>query len=80
MQRRGKKDQEYFRLALTLRQEVGDEPDIQSILPAVLRSLRHVEAEGLLKSILRWSAPGGRIAAGLTLTRPGVRWNPCQTR
>lgn len=70
MQRCGKRDDEYFRLALTLRQEVGDEPDIQSILPAVLRSLRYVEAEGLRKAFLAGVRPVERVSpAGVYLGR-----------
>jgi hypothetical protein len=75
-----KRDDEYFRLALTLRQEVGDEPDVQSILPAVLRSLHHVEAEGLQRAFLAGVHPVERVSpAGLYLGRT-MAYNVDQAR
>jgi hypothetical protein len=46
-------DDEYFRLNLTLRDDIGQEPDIVEIIPAVLRSLQHPEAPGLRADFLR---------------------------
>jgi len=46
-------DDEYFRLNLALRDDLGQEPDIVEIIPAVLRSLQHPEAPGLRADFLR---------------------------
>lgn len=45
-------DDEYFRLNLALRDDIGDEPDVREIVPAVMRSLQHVEAPGFRQRFL----------------------------
>ena len=46
------KDDEYFRLALTIREDVFDNPAVQVILPKVRRSLRKPSKRGYLQSII----------------------------
>jgi len=46
-------DDEYFRLNLALRDDIGQEPDIVEIIPAVLRSLERPEAPGLRTEFLQ---------------------------
>jgi len=41
------KDDEYFKLNLALKNEIREEPDVQEIIPSVLRSLQREEARGL---------------------------------
>ncbi len=61
------KDDEYFRLVLTLREDVKTHPDVKAILPVVMRSLRKPEAETFRTTFLRGLekvhpiTPGGLI-------------------
>jgi len=75
-------DDEYFRLNLALRDDVGQEPDIVEIIPAVLRSLERPEAPGLRAAFVRGlhdanvSTPAGlflgsRLAYNVDLDRLG---------
>jgi hypothetical protein len=45
-------DDEYFRLMLTLREDVSTHPDVKKILPTVMRSLRKPKKLGFTKSLL----------------------------
>ncbi len=63
--RQASKDDEYFRLVLTLRQDVSEHPDIAALLPNVIRSLKKPRKVGfrgaLLKSLrnVPLATPGG---------------------
>ena len=66
----GRKDDEYFRLAITLNEQVAEEPDVQVAIPEVLRSLQRVEAAGFRNVFLRGIHEVERITpAGLYLGR-----------
>jgi hypothetical protein len=45
------KDDEYFRLALTLREDTAKHPDVEQILPVVLRSLSRPDKIGFARSL-----------------------------
>jgi len=47
------KDDEYFRLNVALRDDVAHEPDVQAVLPAILRSLQRKEASGFSDAFFR---------------------------
>lgn len=46
-------DDEYFRLMLTLREDIANHPDVEQILPVVLRSLARPDKVGFAKSLLK---------------------------
>jgi hypothetical protein len=75
-------DDEYFRLNLALRDDIGQDPDILEIIPAVMRSLERPEAPGLRNEFLggaheaNLTTPdglflGGRLAYNVDLDRLG---------
>jgi hypothetical protein len=49
---RASKDDEYFRLKVALRDDVGDHTDVQALLPKVLRSLQRPDARGFRSAFL----------------------------
>jgi hypothetical protein len=67
------KDDEYFRLMLTSRDDTGNHPGVQQILPTVWRSLERVGGIGLRESLLktvRWVEIWSR--GGIYLGRRGT--------
>jgi hypothetical protein len=70
------KDDEYFRLMLSLRADVGERPEVQAILPAVYRSAQ--KSRGLQVSINKWIQPKAYYSeAGVFLgMRPAVTTDP----
>lgn len=46
------KDDEYFRLMLAMRDDAGDHPEAQKVLPQVIRSLQRPQARGLQGSLM----------------------------
>jgi hypothetical protein len=47
------RDDEYFRLILTMRTDVFDHPDVQQVIPKVMTSLERPEARAFAESFLR---------------------------
>jgi hypothetical protein len=47
------KDDEYFRLMLSMSEDTGDHPDVQGNLPAILRSLTKVKKLGFARSLVK---------------------------
>lgn len=47
------KDDEYFRLMLTLREDTFNHPDVEKILPTVFRSLEKPDKVGFAKSLMK---------------------------
>jgi hypothetical protein len=48
-----KKDDEYFRLALSVRADTGDLPDVQGNMPKIFGGLKRPEAHGFARLLLR---------------------------
>lgn len=70
--REASKDDEYFRL-LTLREDVYDHPDVQAVLPVLMRSLRKPEAIRFRLNINRdLTRLQPRTSAGLVLPARGA--------
>jgi hypothetical protein len=66
----GRRDDEYFRLALALNERIASEPDVQAVIPEVLRSLQRAEATGLRNMFLRGAHQVDQVTpAGLYLGR-----------
>jgi hypothetical protein len=47
------KDDEYFRLTLTLREDTASHPDVKQVLPTVMRSLARPDKVGFTKALLK---------------------------
>lgn len=47
------KDDEYFRLMVTLREDTADHPEVEKVLPTVLRSLGKPTSQGFTSALLR---------------------------
>jgi hypothetical protein len=50
--RKVSQDDEYFRLMVALRDDVGDRPDVQELLPVVMRSLERPDKSGFTRAFL----------------------------
>jgi hypothetical protein len=46
-------DDEYFRLMITLREDIANHPDVEQLLPIVLRSLKRSDKVGFSRSLLK---------------------------
>jgi hypothetical protein len=63
-------DDEYFRLALTLREDTADHPDVKLVLPTVMRSLARPEQIGFTRALLKgMKVVNARTKSGLYLGR-----------
>jgi hypothetical protein len=70
-------DDEYFRLMLTLREDTANHPDVEKILPIVLRSLARPDKIGFAKSLIKnMKKVNVRTQSGLYLgTKPAYDVN-----
>lgn len=66
------KDDEYFRSMLAMRNDAGEHPEAQKILPVVFRSLRRPQGSGFTKKLLQNVTPVDvRTPAGIYVGRAG---------
>jgi hypothetical protein len=66
-------DDEYFKVALALRDDVYEHPDVKAIIPSILRALQKPEKAGFRASFLKgFHEAYPRTASGLMLPKRGA--------